>query len=71
MKSQGSNGAQIAAIIRGSLAQSAVARPTSVGYVDFETVMNKAFADIRNGSSPAQRLQQAASELKRVFAKYQ
>ena len=49
----------------------AVARPTSVGYVDFETVMNKAFADIRNGSNPVDRLSQATAELKRAFAKYQ
>jgi hypothetical protein len=32
--------------------------------------MNKAFADIRNGSDPAKRLQQASGELKRAFAKY-
>ena len=49
-KSQGANGPQLAAIIENELAKNAVARPTSVGYVDFETVMNKAFADIRNGS---------------------
>jgi multiple sugar transport system substrate-binding protein len=68
--SQGANGPQIAAIIKNELARNAVARPTSVGYVDFETIMNKAFADIRNGSSPSGRLQQAAGELKRAFAKY-
>jgi multiple sugar transport system substrate-binding protein len=70
MQSAGANGAQIAAIIRNELAHNAVARPTTVGYVDFETVMNKAFADIRNGSDPAGRLRQAAGELKRAFAKY-
>jgi multiple sugar transport system substrate-binding protein len=70
MQSQGANGTQLAAIIRNELAHNAVARPTSVGYVDFETVMNKAFADIRNGSDPAGRLRQASGELKRAFAKY-
>jgi multiple sugar transport system substrate-binding protein len=71
LQTQGANGGQLAAIIRNELKKNAVARPTSVGYVDFETIMNKAFADIRNGSSPTGRLQQAAGELKRAFAKYQ
>jgi ABC-type glycerol-3-phosphate transport system substrate-binding protein len=70
MQSEGANGGQIAAIIRNELAHNATARPTTVGFVDFETVMNKAFADIRNGSDPAKRLQQASGELKRAFAKY-
>jgi hypothetical protein len=39
--------------------------------VDFETVMNKTFADIRNGSDPAQRLQSATKELDTVLKKYQ
>jgi multiple sugar transport system substrate-binding protein len=71
MQGQGPRGAQLAAIIRNELAHNAVARPTTVGYVDFETIMNKAFADIRNGSNPAVRLQQASAELKRAFAKLQ
>ena len=62
--------AQLAAIVKNELAKNAVARPTSVGYVDFETIMNKAFADIRNGSDPAARLKQATGELTRAFAKY-
>jgi multiple sugar transport system substrate-binding protein len=70
MQSAGANGGQLAAIVKNELAHNAVARPTSVGYVDFETIMNKAFADIRNGSAPAGRLQQASGELKRAFAKY-
>jgi multiple sugar transport system substrate-binding protein len=71
MQSEGANGPQIAALIRNELAHNAVARPTSVGYVDFETIINQAFADIRNGSDPAGRLQKASDELKRSFAKYQ
>jgi multiple sugar transport system substrate-binding protein len=63
--------ALMAAIIKNESANNAVPRPTTVGYVDFETVMNKAFADIRNGSDPTQRLQSASDELKRVLAKYQ
>jgi multiple sugar transport system substrate-binding protein len=69
-KGQSARGPQIAAIINNELAKNAVARPTSVGYVDFETVMNKALADIRNGTNPAQRLQQANGELQRAFDKY-
>jgi multiple sugar transport system substrate-binding protein len=66
----GGSAEDLAAIIRQELASNAVARPTSVGFVDFEAVMNKAFADIRNGAEPAARLQQATEELDRVLAKY-
>ena len=62
---------QLAAIIQGALADNPVHRPTTIGYVDFETVMNKAFTDIRNGASASQRLQQATQELKRALKKYQ
>ena len=43
----------------------AVHRPQSVGYVQFETVMNDAFSDIRNGSDPDQVLDKAQSRLQR------
>jgi len=70
MKSGGTTAGQLAAVVQHELASNAVPRPSTAGYVDFETVMNKAFADIRNGTDPSQRLQQAADELKRVLAKY-
>jgi multiple sugar transport system substrate-binding protein len=66
----GGSAEDLTEIIRHELASNAVARPTSVGFVDFEAVMNKAFADIRNGAEPAARLQQATEELDRVLAKY-
>ncbi len=47
-----------------------MSRPTTAAYVDFETVMNKAFADIRNGEDPAQRLESASEELDSALAKY-
>jgi multiple sugar transport system substrate-binding protein len=47
-----------------------VSRPTTIGFVDFETVMNKAFADIRNGTDASTRLQQATGELDRALTKY-
>jgi multiple sugar transport system substrate-binding protein len=45
------------------LADTAVSRPRSIGYVAFETVMNKAFSDIRNGSDVESTLKQAQQQL--------
>jgi multiple sugar transport system substrate-binding protein len=70
LKAKGERYAQIADIIRYALANTSVSRPVSVGYVDFESVMNKAFADIRNGTDPSARLQQATGEVDRALAKY-
>jgi multiple sugar transport system substrate-binding protein len=64
------NGKQLAAIMKNELAHNTVHRPPTVGFVDFETIMNKAFSDIRNGSDPAKRLKQASQELQRALAKY-
>lgn len=41
----------------------AVVRPVTVGYAQFEEVMNTAFADIRNGSDAASRLEQAGEQV--------
>jgi multiple sugar transport system substrate-binding protein len=70
LKAKGPRYGQIAGIVQQALATTSVSRPVSVGYVDFESVMNKAFADIRNGTDPATRLNQAADELNRTLAKY-
>ncbi|HYN94224.1 MAG TPA: sugar ABC transporter substrate-binding protein [Pilimelia sp.] len=61
---------QIADIVEYALANTSVSRPTTTGFVDFESVMNKAFADIRNGTQPTARLSQATEELDRALAKY-
>ncbi|WP_250007746.1 sugar ABC transporter substrate-binding protein [Actinoplanes sp. M2I2] len=61
---------QIADIIEYSVATTAVSRPITTGFVDFESVMNKAFADIRNGTDATTRLTQAGQELDRDLAKY-
>ncbi|WP_250037137.1 sugar ABC transporter substrate-binding protein [Paractinoplanes maris] len=61
---------QIADIIEQSLGATAVSRPITTGFVDFESVMNKAFADIRNGTDATTRLTQAGQELDRDLAKY-
>ncbi|MFD1200267.1 extracellular solute-binding protein [Brucella gallinifaecis] len=44
--------------------KTAVSRPRSIGYVAFETILNKAFADIRNGADAEKTLQQAQDQLK-------
>jgi multiple sugar transport system substrate-binding protein len=61
---------QIADIIEYAIDNTSVSRPVSVGFVDFESVVNKAFADIRNGTEPAARLTQANGEIERALAKY-
>lgn len=45
------------------LANTAVGRPRSVGYVVFEEVMNRTFSDIRNGADAASSLEQAQRQL--------
>ncbi len=70
IRGAGDQGEDLAAIIEHELAENAVHRPTTTGFVEFETVLNKAFSDIRNGTDPAQRLGEAQEELDRVLAKY-
>lgn len=70
LRGEGGRPARLADIVEHELASNAVARPRTVGYVTFEAAMNKAFADIRNGSDPEQRLRQATRELDRVLSKY-
>ncbi len=45
------------------MANTAVGRPRTIGYVAFETVMNKAFSDIRNGADAKQVLEEAQRQL--------
>ncbi|MEJ1199379.1 MULTISPECIES: extracellular solute-binding protein [unclassified Streptomyces] len=54
-------------IMRHELAHTAVSRPRSIGYTQFETVMGSAFSDIRNGSPADSRLADAADELVRTW----
>jgi multiple sugar transport system substrate-binding protein len=61
---------QIGDIVEYAIANTSVSRPVTTGYVDFESVMNKAFADIRNGTAASTRLTQAGQELDRTLAKY-
>ena len=56
-------------IISYEIANTAVSRPRSIGYVTFEDVMNSAFADIRNGSDAQGTLDQAETRLKSSLAR--
>ncbi|CAL9338253.1 ABC transporter substrate-binding protein [Streptomyces sp. enrichment culture] len=57
----------VAAIMRHELEHTAVSRPRSVGYTQFETVLASAFSDIRNGSPAEPRLAKASDELVRTW----
>ncbi len=61
---------EIADIIAYAIPNTSVSRPITAGYVEFESVMNKAFADIRNGTAAPARLAQANQELDRALTKY-
>jgi ABC-type glycerol-3-phosphate transport system substrate-binding protein len=64
----GPNSAGVAALISSEVANTAVARPVSVGYVQFEALINKAFADIRNGADAADRLGQAQTQIEDAWS---
>ncbi|WP_328329155.1 MULTISPECIES: extracellular solute-binding protein [unclassified Streptomyces] len=59
--------ADVATIMRYELAHTAVSRPRSIGYTQFETVMGSAFSDIRNGLAVEPRLAKASGELVRTW----
>lgn len=47
-----------------------VPRPSTVGYLEYEQILQNAFADIRNGSDVQQTLDTAASRIESEMAKY-
>lgn len=53
-----------------SVYDSGYARPVSPGYTEWENVMTAAFEDIRNGSNPKEVLDNAVSQIDRLFQKY-
>lgn len=59
----GEHSAGVAALISYEIENTSVARPSTVGYVQFEEVLGKAFADIRNGTDVSERLAQASEQL--------
>ncbi|MBY5760250.1 sugar ABC transporter substrate-binding protein [Rhizobium leguminosarum] len=56
-------------LINSELQNTAVGRPRTVGFVAFETVMNKAFADIRNGSDAGETLKSAEKQIDRQLSR--
>ena len=48
----------------------AVPRPTTPGFTEYQDVLTKAFSDIRLGRDPKQALDDAARQLERTLAKY-
>lgn len=53
----------LAKLIAHENTETATPRPVTVGYIQFEEIMAKAFADIRNGSPVDERLKQAAQQI--------
>lgn len=64
-------GQDAAAIIDYETANTGVPRLQTVGYVEFEEILGRAFSDIANGADPATALQSATDELTTAWAKYQ
>jgi multiple sugar transport system substrate-binding protein len=52
-------------LINYELENTAVHRPRTIGYVQFEEVLNTAFEDIANGADPGSTLQRASGDLDR------
>ena len=63
-------GQKAAKIIDFETANTAVNRLPTVGYIEFEEILNRAFADIRNGSDPQKSLEAASKELETAWSKY-
>ncbi|QWA10457.1 extracellular solute-binding protein [Sodalis ligni] len=59
----------ISSIVSYELAHTAVSRPCTKGYVIFETIIDRAFSDIRNGADSKQTLERAQLRLNRSFAR--
>lgn len=51
--------------------ETAVPRPKTPGYLEWETNMNGAFKNIKNGTDPQEALNQAASEIDNLLKKYE
>jgi multiple sugar transport system substrate-binding protein len=57
-------------ILKYELANTAVVRLKTVGYVEFEDIMGKAFGDIVNGTPAQQALERASGQLDAAWKKY-
>jgi len=63
-------GKKAATIIDYVTARNAVPRLSTIGYIEFETILNQAFADIRNGQDAKTALTAATGKLTTAWAKY-
>lgn len=63
-------GKDAAKIIDYETSKTAVNRVSTIGYIEFESILNQAFADIRNGADAKTALDKASSQLKTAWAKY-
>lgn len=62
-------GSQVAEVIK-LQTDSAVPRPTSVGFIEFEEITGRMLSDISNGTDPKTALEAAEAELTSVWTKY-
>jgi multiple sugar transport system substrate-binding protein len=65
----GTSTANFTKIVQYELANTAVGRPRSIGYVAFEEIMNKMFSDVRNGAEAGPRLATAQDALVSAFSR--
>lgn len=63
-------GKQAATIIDYESANTGVNRVQTVGYIEFETILNAAFSDIRNGADAGKVLRDASNKLRKAWAIY-
>jgi multiple sugar transport system substrate-binding protein len=63
-------GKQAALIIDYETANTGVNRAQTVGYIEFETIINAAFSDIRNGADAGKILRDASNKLRKAWAIY-
>jgi len=66
----GSHSAGAAAITQYDVSHTAVARPVSVGYPEFENLMDKAFSDIVNGTAADTALRDASQQISQAMRQY-
>ncbi|SDD24465.1 sugar ABC transporter substrate-binding protein [Auraticoccus monumenti] len=64
-------GQQAAEVVAFETANTSVPRVSTVGYIEFEEIIGRAFSDIANGSDPQSALDGAQQELTNAWQQYQ
>lgn len=57
-------------IVRSEMENTAVPRPATPGWLEYEDILRGAFREIQGGANVEQRLKKAARDIDREFAKY-